>query len=275
VTPESEIQRFITTGEHDVLHGAWAGHDFFTRAHTADRTLRTALADEVRRRTITQSPPSLPPGSQAGPFVLRKVAPMVQGLFPANERQAMLDLFEKSLCFVTHENIDQLLSETIWLSTARQLTNLYLGSLGLPGLNDQPVDFVGFSEETNLYCSMAYFQDQDPFADWVVHEAAHVFHNWKRNRVGLHSTRTREFLLDIAFAKRELFAYACEAYSRILEQAKRPVTKRQMLAEYIENHVPSCEGLDRAELVSILTDAVAARNGWKQILRRCMGQAEP
>jgi hypothetical protein len=29
------------------------------------------------------------------------------------------------------------------------------------------------------------------------------------------------------------------------------------------------------DVLSILTDAVAARNGWKQILRRCSGQAEP
>jgi len=103
----------------------------------------------------------------------------------------------------------------------------------------------------------------------VVHEAAHVFHNWKRDRAGLPSTRTKEFLLQIAFSKREVFAYACEAYSRILEQAKSPVTRHLMLARYVQNHVPDCDGLDRAELVSILTEAVAARNGWISILQGC------
>ena len=181
----------------------------------------------------------------------------------------MLDLFEKSLVFVTHNNIEQLLTDTRWLSTAWQIANLYLGSLDLPGLDEQPVGLVGLSVETTFYVSTAYFEDGDPFADWVVHEAAHVFHNWKRDRAGLPHTRKREFLLDIAFAKREVFAYACEAYARILEQAKCPADRRRLHAEYAGNWAPDCDGLDRTELVGILAEAVAARNGWKRILQRC------
>ncbi len=163
MTPDQEIQRFIKTDERDVLHAAWPSDNFFARAHAADTQLRSALIEEVRRRT----------------------------------------------------------------------------------------------------------KDQDPFADWVVHEAAHVFHNWKRDRAGLPSTRTKEFLLEIAFSKREVFAYACEAYARILEQATSPASRKQLHAAYAEKHVPTCEGLDQAELVSILAEAVDARNGWKRILRHC------
>ena len=128
--------------------------------------------------------------------------------------------------FVSGDNIEHLISETDRLSTARQMANLFLGSLGLPGLDDQPVGFVGFSEETRFYVSMDYFKDGDPFADWVVHEAAHVFHNWKRAYVGLPETRAREFLLNIAFTKREVFAYGCEAYSRIMERSQSPADRR-------------------------------------------------
>ncbi|XYI02075.1 hypothetical protein ACMHYB_20790 [Sorangium sp. So ce1128] len=32
--------------------------------------------------------------------------------------------------------------------------------------------------------SPAYFHENDPFADFIVHEAAHVFHNCKRKTVG-------------------------------------------------------------------------------------------
>jgi hypothetical protein len=60
---------------------------------------------------------------------------------------------------------------------------------------------------------------ESQFADFVVHEAAHVFHNCKRFTVGLPETRTKEFLLPIDSHQRETFAYACEVYSRILRFA--------------------------------------------------------
>ena len=182
----------------------------------------------------------------------------------------MLGLFENSLVFVTRENIEQLLSEIQYLHSAWQLANLYLGSLGLPGLDGKRVAFDGFSEETTFYVSMAYFEDDDPFADWVVHEAAHVFHNWKREFVGLPSTRTREFLLPIDYKKRELFAYACEAYATILEKAGSPADRRRLHAEYAANWAPSADGMDRDELIAAVAEAVDARNGWKRILQRCM-----
>jgi hypothetical protein len=269
MTPEPEIRRFVMTGEHDVLHAVWPGSDFLEKTRTADHTLRTALIKELGRRTKGQLISSLPPAFDASQFVLGKVGPMVRGLFPAGERQAMLDLFVNSLVFVAHDTIKQIVMETPSLFTAWQIANMYLGSLDLPGLDSQPVRLVGLSEETTFYVSTAYFEDRDPFAEWVVHEAAHVFHNWKRDRAGLPHTRTREFLLEIDFGKREVFAYACEAYARILEQAKCPADRHRLHAEYAEHWVPACEDLDGTELVDILAGAVAARNGWKCILRRC------
>ncbi len=267
--PAQEIQQFLATGDYDAVHAAWPGRHALERIHAGDAALRSALADALRQRTKGLTFPSMPPDFDAGQFVLGKVRPMVCGLFPAKERQVMLDLFEKSLVFVSGDNIETLIRETDRLSTARQTTNLFLGSLGLPGLDDQPVVFVGFSEETTFYVSMAYFKEGDPFADWVVHEAAHVFHNWKRAYVGLPETRTREFLLNIAFAKREVFAYACEAYSRILEQAKGPADRRRRYAEYVENGVPDDARICHYELVDVVESAVEARNGWKRILAHC------
>jgi hypothetical protein len=43
------------------------------------------------------------------------------------------------------------------------------------------------------------YEEKDPYADFVVHEMAHIFHNCKRRTVGLKQTRKREWLLDIAF----------------------------------------------------------------------------
>jgi hypothetical protein len=269
MTPEQEVQRYIATGEHDCLHAAWPGSNLLEQMHAGEDGLRSALIEEVRGRTAGKECPSLPSGFDAGQFVLGKVGPMVRGLFPAKEQPVLLDLFEQSLVFVTHDNIEGLLREIQYLFTAWQIANLYLGSLHLPGLDGQPVELVGLSEATTFYVSMAYFRDGDPFADWVVHEAAHVFHNWKRSRAGLPHTRTREFLLEIAFAKREVFAYACEAYARILERAQSPADRRRLHAEYAQKWAPEAEGLDQAELVEVLAEAVGARSGWKRILRRC------
>jgi hypothetical protein len=266
---KEEIRRFLATGEYDAVHAAWPGRHVFERCYAGDAALRSAVVDALRQRTKGLTLPSMPLGFDAGQFVLRKVRPMVCGIFPATERQVMLDLFEKALVFVSGDNIEQLISETDRLSTARQIANLFLGSLGMPALDDQPVGFVGFSEETTFYVSMDYFKDGDPFADWVVHEAAHVFHNWKRTYVGLPETRTREFLLNIAFAKREVFAYACEAYSRILERSKGPADRRRLHAAYVKNGVPDDDRISRDELVDVVASAAEARNGWKHILAHC------
>ena len=82
------------------------------------------------------------------------------------------------------------------------------------------------SEETTCYVSPEYFSQDDPFADFIVHEAAHIFHNCKRTIVGLRQTRRKEWLLDIEYRKRETFAYSCEAYARLIERGKKPVERR-------------------------------------------------
>jgi hypothetical protein len=66
-----------------------------------------------------------------------------------------------------------------------------------------------------------------------------------------------------------VFAYACEAYFRILERAKRLADRRRLYAEYVENWVPHCDDPDREDLVKAVAAAVEARNGWKHILSHC------
>jgi hypothetical protein len=118
--------------------------------------------------------------------------------------------------------------------------------------------------------SPEYFNEDDRFADFVVHEAAHVFHNCKRRTVGLLETRRREWLLDIAYAKRETFAYACEAYSRVVEHACRPGDRPALANEYAQRRgVPTDERVDPEELIDVVRDAASVRNGWKRILARC------
>ena len=53
--------------------------------------------------------------------------------------------------------------------------------------------------EEAILASPEYFAEDDPFADFIVHEAAHIFHNCKRATIGLPETRAKVWLLDIEY----------------------------------------------------------------------------
>jgi hypothetical protein len=107
-----------------------------------------------------------------------------------------------------------------------------------------------------------------------VHEAAHIFHNCKRATLGLGETRRREYLLNIDYTKRETFAYACEAYSRIVSLAAGVRERQEALAQHAEGPLPPDDRVDHDEYLDILGEAVRARNGWQRILKLCApGQA--
>ena len=264
-----EVERYLGTGNHDENYSALPGHSFLQGARGMHRVLRKALVAEVRARENGRHLPSGPAGVDVVRLARKKATPMVRGLFPAAERETILRLLERSVIFLTCDNIADLLTGATWHRTAWDLANLYLGSIGAKRLGEEESCLVGLSEETTCHVSLTYFDETNPFADFVVHETAHVFHNWKRERVGLPHTRYREWLLQVDFRKRETFAYACEAYSRIRDRATRDTERRRLLSEYASNWMPEEEAVEQDELVSILSEAVHARNGWKRILQRC------
>ena len=268
-TVEQETERFLRTGQRDVLCAAWPGNGIFERATKADASLRQALISAVRYRTRHAVAPD---GFDISDLVTRtrmKVEPMVRGLFPQHEQAVMLDLLARSVIYLTPVNIETVLKSVLDPRTAWQLANLYLMSCDAEPLSVEAPEIIGLSEATTCYVSMQYFHDGGRFDDVVVHEAAHIFHNCKRERIGLKSTRRREWPLDIDFKMREPFAYACEALSRIYELGDSAATRRALLAEVEAGPMPSDNRVDAAEFVDILREAVAARNGWKRILQRC------
>jgi hypothetical protein len=147
--------------------------------------------------------------------------------------------------------------------------NLYLLSVGAKLLGKEAPQFVGISEEATCYVSPDYFAEDDPFADFIAQEAAHIFHNCKRRTIGLRETRTKEWLLDIEYRQRETFAYSCEAYASIVARAKNPAERRELAAGYGYERRISDERVDPSEVARIVAEAASARNGWKAILARC------
>ena len=273
-TIADEIERYLRTGETDPHHAAWPGNGFMERANRAHDDLRGALVREVRRLAEGLAHEPLP---QADTVALTrdKVEPMVRGLFPRVEQDQVLATLEKSVVFLTSANIEPLMLDHGYDSSAWTLANLYLASLGAELLGEDAPRLVGLSEETTCYVSPDYFAEDDPFADFIVHEAAHIFHNCKRATVGLRETRTKEWLLDIEYRKRETFAYSCEAYARVLERATSPSERRALAADYGSTVRISEERVDPAEVAGIVAEAAAARNGWKVILARCAPTSRP
>jgi hypothetical protein len=145
------------------------------------------------------------------------------------------------------------------LGTGWDLANIYLLSCSAKLLADDPPLAVGMSVGTTCFVSMDYFRANNRFADFVVHEAAHVFHNRKRHTVGLPDTRRREWLLEIDFIKRETFAYSCEAYSRILELGDSAHARRKLYRELESGPMPG-------------TNKCASRTTATPSCRRCRPQ---
>jgi hypothetical protein len=276
---EAAVQNYLTTGEHDPCHYGWPGGNLFAAAQAGDAALRSALVAQLRSRTAAVTmPPTLPSElhmTDLTALTRTRVAPMVGGLFPPHEQAAVLAMLERSVIFLTPDNIESVLQSTPWLHTAWSLANLYLASVGADMLSQDARAIVGLSEETTCYVSVEYFRDHDPCADYVVHEAAHIFHNCKRATVGLPETRRREWLLDIDFGQRETFAYACEAYSRILTLGHTRAERQAALAAHGDGPVPGHGSVDTEEYLDILGEAVEARNGWKRILQRCAPRRAP
>ena len=272
-TIEKEVERYLRTGESDPLRSAWSG-SFMERANRAHDDLRGALVRAIRRLVDGRTQRPLPEADTVA-LARAKVEPMVRGLFPRAEQEAVLATLERSVIFLTSANIEPILLERSFDSSAWTLANLYLASLGAELLGVDAPHLVGLSEETTCYVSSEYFAEDDPFSDFIVHESAHIFHNCKRATVGLRETRTKVWLLDIEYRKRETFAYACEAYARVLKRGKSLAERRALAEEYGRAVSISEERADAAEVASIVRAGVAARNGWKVILARCAPPRRP
>jgi len=80
-SPQSEIERYLRSGEHDPLFGARIGGNMLECARRGDADLRQALVAEVKARTATVRVPEALIDLDCEAFARAKVAPMVRGLF--------------------------------------------------------------------------------------------------------------------------------------------------------------------------------------------------
>jgi hypothetical protein len=186
---------------------------------------------------------------------------MVQGLFPRHEQACVLDMLERSVVFLTPVTIDQVLEQSRWLSTAWDLANLFLAGVKAEILSDDAPYLVGLSEETTCYLSAAYFDASGRFDDFLVHEVAHIFHNCKRQTIGLRETRS----VRAAWRSTRQSARPSPMPARLT--AATPVghvaRSTTECCEYVQGQCRHTKG-DVAEYLDNLGEAVVARNGWKR-----------
>ena len=264
---EAELRRYVREGGN-VAWEPFPGQNIIDCMQRAQVEGRDALVNAVLSRVPVATSPSAT--SEHGPASTRaKVEPMVRGLFPAIERATVLAVLEASVVFVTATNIEGLLRSVSYDSTAWSLANLYLTSAGVELLGPGAPNIVGLSEATTCYVSPAYFEDESLFADFIVHEVAHVFHNCKRVTAGLPDVRRRDWLLPIEYRERETFAYACEAYSQILRLARSVADRRKLAEEFAASFAFPDDVVNASKVIEIVREAVSARNGWKVIHGRC------
>ena len=170
-----EIERYLRTGDADMMGNPWPG-DLLERGRRQHADIRGALLEEVRRLAKGRTHAGVP-NNVGVQFTRAKVEPMVRGLFPKGEQDVVLATLEKSVVYVTSETIESIILNHGWDRSAWDLANLFLLSVGAELLGPEAPRVVGISEETTCYVSPDYFAEDDPFADFIVHEAAHIFHN--------------------------------------------------------------------------------------------------
>jgi hypothetical protein len=177
---QQAILQYLQTGRHDPVHSEWPG-SVMPRCIHADSVMRAALVAEIVSRTKNLPAPNVAIPSNLQAFTRAKIEPMVRGLFPSAEQRAVLEMLDDSVVFLTPDTIQHALHRKgLWLGTAWNVANIFLVSMGAEPLSGDARLIVGLSSDTTCYVSFEYFAETDCFADFVVHEIAHVFHNCRR-----------------------------------------------------------------------------------------------
>lgn len=200
---------------------------------------RRLLLAQVRRRTGNLPvQPTVVADLKA--LRARKISPMVHGLFEESEWADVFRSLERSVAFLHADNIEPMLLEVASDQTAGKLANLYLGSRGLRTATEA----TGCSDGERCYLTTDYFWHKNPFADFLVYDCAHAL--CRR--------------LALAEAQREIFALACEAYSRVLELGSTVNDRLQLVDEM------SGDGMF-GPVADLVGEAVRATDGWRALLR--------
>lgn len=260
------IERFLRSAE-ETWDGAGSGQ--FTSAQFKNDIAYRRAAKDAMRNLFSLLSNLLPAEVQSAAPILpdtvrRHIEPMVTGLVQSDWQDvAIRELAERTFVLnfqgakaAMEVELRACDMESPW----RILWGLY-GDFGL-----KPDDIVmtcdGLAGDF-AHVRWSAYQTKDPYSDVVVHEAAHLLHYLKPRNFGLHVRRHQERFVDIEFRHRELFAYACEAYARVVHHGERRF--RIAFAEKMADAAFSFPRGQLEEVVALVLSATRARNGWRLI----------
>ncbi len=255
--PDELIERFLATGRLPRAWPDWEGEPA-ARRQAAEAAVREVLGRIVRWRA-RKAPLSVGAApADPGAIVVARARPMVEGLFPAAEAPSVLAYLPTCVRVVTPEAYPELIA-ALSPSAAWDLANLLLDAMGAPPLADDTPELEGLSHACLGYVLPAAFLPEAD-TDVLVHEIAHLLHSVPRGKVGLRPAQKP--LLHVPTASHELFAYACEAWSRLCTEAdpRAAVALRRVGPPPVDARV------DRAELDRVLTEAAEGAS-WAAIRR--------
>jgi hypothetical protein len=218
------IERFLRTGE-ETWEGAGSGR--FSLAQLKEDEAYSRAARNALQNLFDLLADLLPAEAQPSPLVspdtIRpRIEPMVSGLVQAEWRDVALREITARTSILnlpgTRMAVEAELSTCFMGSAWRVLWSLFEEY----GLKPDDIN-IGCDGLAGDYAHVRWsaYQTYDPYSDVVVHEAAHMLHCLKPSHYGFHVRRGQERFVDIEFHHRELFAYACEAYSRAVLHGDR------------------------------------------------------
>jgi hypothetical protein len=260
------IERFLRTGD-ETWEGAGSGRFSlaqFNEDEAYSRATKTALQNLLDRLADL-----LPAEAQASPLVSpdairQRIEPMVSGLVQADWRDvALREITARTFILNlpgTRMAVEAELSTCFMGSAWRVLWSLFEDY----GLKPDDIN-VGCDGLAGDYAHVRWsaYQTDDPYSDVVVHEAAHMLHYLKPSRYGFQVRRGQERFVDVEFHHRELFAYACEAYSRVVLRGDR--RSRIAFVEKMPDAAFSFPRTEIKEVAALVLSATRARNGWRLI----------
>lgn len=260
------IERFLRTGV-ETWDGAGSGR--FTPAQFENNTAYRRAAKAALRALFDLLANLLPAEARralhVAPELIRpSVEPMVNGLVQREWQEvAVRELISRTFVLnfrgakaAMEVELPSCDMESAW----RILWALY-GDYGLKP-NDIEMTCDGLAGDF-AHVRWSAYQTKDPYSDVIVHEAAHLLHYLKPRNFGLHVRRHQERFVDVEFRHRELFAFACEAYSRVVLHGPRK--PRIAFAESMKHDAFSFPTGQMEEVAALVLNAARARNGWRVI----------
>jgi hypothetical protein len=260
------IERFLRTGE-ETWEGAGSGR--FSLAQFKEDEAYSRATKAALRNLLDFLADLLPTEAQANPLVSpdtirQRIEPMVSGLVQADWRDiALREITARTFILNlpgTRMAVESELATCFMGSAWRVLWSLFEDY----GLKPDDIN-VGCDGLAGDYAHVRWsaYQTDDPYSDVVVHEAAHMLHYLKPSHYEFHVRRGQERFVDIEFHHRELFAYTCEAYSRVVLRGDRK--SRIAFAEKMPDAAFSFPRTEIKEVAALVLSAARARNGWRLI----------